>query len=733
MDKSLELQSDGTYTLTLKMYALTDGYDSSSVMRQYVSMFFGLQNVASQDITAKTYNCIGKAQDGTLQFSANGIPLSQSSSGFNVSVHPDTGIITARGFDYSANKCWYNGYYDRGGKKLEITIENIRLMPDAGDLTPFDPYGSVSGLYQSEMAELDTADIDGDGLADARFPEAWEYVRQLEFCYDFGVSMMAPSSSAFFGVDHIAEIISLEEEFDKVTSRQNEFENEFFRASIVSGRNGKHIAFEPRAIVGDGVFVTALLKLATAKYEWCRVLYLPATTVLYEDDLASIGYEDGSENAVWMTDSELDSSPNVQSMENSRYGYDSSYADDSVFSNGSAHCVTVTRELYSRILNNDGAAWPMLTFEFEGTGIDIISRCASDSGILVLNIVPDGQEYTYTGPNSIHVLTYTGFNRELNQIPVLHYDGLEYGRYKVLISSIYLPYFDAQRPMPIPGVAKVKYRFDSVSGEAILDLRGHGEFKTYIDAIRVYNPLGDHEVFAYMEAAESGPIFKQARALLETGYVDETIAYYSIDTSEPEPVLPIAYDMISPNNEVYLEPNRAAAFTIEGAYQAVHISLKSPTGKGVIVLVNGEPLLDENGEALVIRHATEMYYDITSEAWNEYVTISCIAADEDGESAMLSIVNVKLIPYMEPMDRSIPRIVAPVDLTEFVDAVYCGVTGDADFDGIVTVIDALIVMRSSMGQSTLGLYAAYCADVDKNGTVNMADAVEILRMSLRIG
>ena len=77
MDKSLELQSDGTYTLTLKMYALTDGYDSSSVMRQYVSMFFGLQNVASQDITAKTYNCIGKAQDGTLQFSANGIPLSQ--------------------------------------------------------------------------------------------------------------------------------------------------------------------------------------------------------------------------------------------------------------------------------------------------------------------------------------------------------------------------------------------------------------------------------------------------------------------------------------------------------------------------------------------------------------------------------------------------------------------------------------------------------------------------------
>ena len=55
--------------------------------------------------------------------------------------------------------------------------------------------------------------------------------------------------------------------------------------------------------------------------------------------------------------------------------------------------------------------------------------------------------------------------------------------------------------------------------------------------------------------------------------------------------------------------------------------------------------------------------------------------------------------------------------------------GDVDFDGSVTVSDALIVMRHASGLDTLTGDALIAADVDGDGVVTQDDATTIMQYS----
>ena len=58
------------------------------------------------------------------------------------------------------------------------------------------------------------------------------------------------------------------------------------------------------------------------------------------------------------------------------------------------------------------------------------------------------------------------------------------------------------------------------------------------------------------------------------------------------------------------------------------------------------------------------------------------------------------------------------------------VHGDADGDGAVSVTDALLALRHSMGLMTLGESAASACDIDHDGNVTVTDALLILRFSM---
>ena len=59
-----------------------------------------------------------------------------------------------------------------------------------------------------------------------------------------------------------------------------------------------------------------------------------------------------------------------------------------------------------------------------------------------------------------------------------------------------------------------------------------------------------------------------------------------------------------------------------------------------------------------------------------------------------------------------------------------GIKGDVDSDGTATSADALLILRSSVGLTTLSPYKLTLADINSDGTADSADALEVLRRSI---
>ena len=64
------------------------------------------------------------------------------------------------------------------------------------------------------------------------------------------------------------------------------------------------------------------------------------------------------------------------------FGYDPHYTDFAAFSNNSSHKVSVS----TVNAPNQGGAWPYLEFDFAGTGFDLISVSAFDTGMFTVRV-----------------------------------------------------------------------------------------------------------------------------------------------------------------------------------------------------------------------------------------------------------------------------------------------------------------------------------------------------------
>ncbi|MBQ4429840.1 MAG: dockerin type I repeat-containing protein, partial [Clostridia bacterium] len=437
--------------------------------------------------------------------------------------------------------------------------------------------------------------------------------------------------------------------------------------------------------------------------------------------------ESGGENGQWTVDGTPSDTPQTGG---GVYGFDASYLGSTGDSNGSAMKVTVDRALMQAV-SSGSTVWPSANFSFTGTGLDLISHIGEDSGVLTIDLVPEGSSWSYVGNNARHVTIdtyYTGGT--LHQVPVFRIENLPYGSYSIRVIARYSPRFDHQsneyvgikggseinEPGLEPGVEYTVMSACANASEA-LPGRAYGSFTSFIDGIRVYNPLGtelpEAAAEAYAADGELAPEFCNVNGLLEG---DDAI-YVTIGDDSVEPA---DYVDVSPKNEVYIRPGGAIAFGIDGDYSAVHIGAKSPLGKSVSMKISG-------GEPIELTHTTELYYDITSLIEGNRVSIEVSGSDPD---AILSLVCIKLIP--SDAGGVSPRIVSDASLAEFVEAIHFGIVGDADRDGAVSITDALLVMRTLLEGSELGTYASFCADINRDGSIDMADALSILRLAMAI-
>ncbi len=358
---------------------------------------------------------------------------------------------------------------------------------------------------------------------------------------------------------------------------------------------------------------------------------IPATSVYYEDSFAKFYGSNGKEQTgfsktnevtaqtpgVWYIDGqEQTANQALEALGNKTYvyGYDPKYDNCTMFSMGSARKVTVTNDMAK-----DGVVWPTAQFTFKGTGFDIISLTDNTSGAIYVSVYPgDKAEGT---PKKYVVNNYYGYdyvdgkwvvkteagNNALYQIPVIKIKDLDYGTYTVVI--------------------KVAY-------SAFQDVADKKQYSFWLDAVRVYDPMGANNSDTYAPDGEAKPVFVEVRdMLLSASSVAENNTNNGVVFIDGNGSAAIAtdYKNFGPNHEVYLANNQAIAFTIADAakYADIQIGIKSTGNSAVKYKIN-------NGTEATIGTATDMYYSIKDYASNGGV----VTITNTGE-AVLSITNIK--------------------------------------------------------------------------------------------
>lgn len=387
-----------------------------------------------------------------------------------------------------------------------------------------------------------------------------------------------------------------------------------YNSSLVYTRTDDKAINDAETIVLDVTYKMGSSNITLQK----TLTIIPATSVYYEDSFAS--FTDGTgkaSGATWKTETD-GTNPKATTTQalsalgsKDVYGHDAAYADSTKLSMGSARKVTVSKDMY--VKGDTTTTWPTATFTFKGTGFDVISLTDNNSGMISVKVYAVGSDGTETLEKTKYVNNYYGYeckdgvwtvnnsaNNALYQIPVIKVDDLAYGTHKVVITTAYASYADKT---------------------------GDNQYSFWLDAIRVYDPMGKDNA-TYTKDGEGYPQYIKLRDQLakENGSVTTNDKLLFIDGAEKAAIA--TYANYGPNNEVYLANGQAITFTVpkNAKIASIQIGAKAPNGSAAKMVVNGT---ETN-----ITSATEMYYEIGTEGRN-----FTIANNGNG---ILSLTNLKI-------------------------------------------------------------------------------------------
>lgn len=475
----------------------------------------------------------------------------------------------------------------------------------------------VTGVYLSGMYQYVSAEISKDGMTLTLHFNLKSATKERTYVVDFGLPLEVPATE--FEITNVGAIhaMSLEKNAVTMTAQGN-----YGRATIANDYS--KVTYELNKLLNGKATIPLYVTFNGGTTLEYRVNIIPASTVYYEDSFAKFYGSDGAEQksfeqtgtgvtetpGTWYADGAEENSTPDQALEelgkkNNVYGYDPVYNNSTTFSMGSAKKVTVDASVTKA---------PTATFTFKGTGFDIISLTDNNSGAIVVDVVGKNSSYN----ESLLVNSYYGYvyNEEtgewkidntaqdnaLYQIPVMKVTGLDYDEYTVTINVGYGKFFDKT---------------------------GDSQYSFWLDAIRVYDPMGK-DYADYTQDQEGYPQYIKLRAALakDAASVDDTNLLF-IDGAEKAEVS--LYKNYGPNNEVYLASGQAISFKLTGELSkiaTIQVGAKKPSGTGAVMTVNGT-------EESVDNSATEMYYTITRNT-NNCVTIANTGAD------ILSLTNLKV-------------------------------------------------------------------------------------------
>lgn len=471
----------------------------------------------------------------------------------------------------------------------------------------------INGIYASGLYQYARADISEDGKT-LRLYYDLNQTEDKTFVVDFGLPVQIPFSE--FG---ITKVFGITVSFDEKNTNMTERQGNYGKGKI--DMDTQIVTYTLTKTLDAKVAVPIYLTDAQGKKSVRNVYIIPASNVYYEDSLAAFTSGTGAaKDAKWSidgqaTDEQKSATQALEQLGSSGiYGNDDAYNSSSKLSMGTAHKVTVTADMLAKWSKDDTtSAWPTAQFTFKGTGFDIISLTNNKSGAIFVDVYA-GSKAEGTAEKKYVVNNYYGYTYEdgkwivkenasdtLYQIPVMKITDLAYGEHTVVIKVAYSEYFDT--------ASKNEYSF-------------------WLDAIRVYNPMGKD--YDYTADNEGYPQYIKLRdELAKTAETNKGVVF--IDGAANASIAD--YANFGPNNEVYLMKGQAISFKVpeNDKIASIQIGAKAPNGKTTMTVTgtNDKALATE-----ALSTATEMYYQIANAG--EQFTITNTG---DG---ILSLTNLKI-------------------------------------------------------------------------------------------
>lgn len=328
-------------------------------------------------------------------------------------------------------------------------------------------------------------------------------------------------------------------------------------------------------------------------YESTAYVYIiPATTMYYEENFlidentSMIEYKGTGWTPVTTDGQDSYQEPGVVGTANdSPYGSDVAYLDDSADSNGTSMYVDTS---------NSAAKF---SYTFTGTGTSFFARTTQNSGYIQI-VVKGDNGYSYTSLRDTRFIQKSGDEVKENtlyNIPVFTIDELNYGTYTVEVS--------------IADTSKAK---------------GYGS-DFWLDGIRVFNPVNatdaEQAKSAYSADGESNMTYVTLRDKLLTDYTTDDNGnliwdgknFVLFTDSDGQIKSASEYKSNGPKEEVYLAKGQSISFSLVNydiSKNKIYLGIKAPMGNGSVQI--GSNKLD-------IKNTPDCYYNISD---GTYVSIT---------------------------------------------------------------------------------------------------------------
>ncbi len=679
--------------------------DANSVLCEELSTAFkGIvdENGNLKDGIELTYRLVPGSYDKVERFAFNeGSAVDGSTAGVTVSYDASNAHkMLISGYDYSKE------YISKGktGRKLQIVIEGVEANEEADITNTSINNTSSTAIYQNndEYVAADTFKY---------FPTEYFNIPTYTYVLDYDLPM--------YDSDINGTLCSVDGGLTKQSTYKTVRETDNVALNFVNGNQDMTYELMSGEYTEEDNRSFCLIKRDDGSYDWFRINIVPASNVLYEENRFITSSAGNLTKSNWNTVGSAIATGQSLSGDNDRYGYDSSYANNgNNYSNGTVLKTTV---------NSTAKRSDTMTFNYTGTGFDLMTVCGANTGIQIVNVKNSAGviEKVYM-VDTYYVDTVNYDKALLKQVPIVnHTNANGYGDYTVEVTAAYLSTAqgvtgarsglankayttqDALRDMgiyvPMSEVEFVWYNDNSILnggtgpvGEAVASNRATAAadvaLDCYIDGIRVYNPLGDDSSH-YIDSEKSASYYNIVNELAtgegdvitsESGLFAYVVGELSADEDGNIPTLSFGnYQSVGPQNEIYLQTatgsddSHAVAFNVAvpNSDSRVMISLRAADGATTANVASGD-----NSIKFEINTATEQYFDITPYLDIDITTGVANVIITNIGSGLLSVNNLKLVDAtaqavtsedLPVMARSFSLSPRPVDPNSY------------DYDGVV--------------------------------------------------